>query len=291
MKRFALWLAGAVAVVGLALSGAATAGAATAGHVNGVSNVPHYTQAGDAATSGYFTSAIGTYFTHISGYIGSNGTTSLENLAVTSPPSNGAGVGLCSQSTSYAVRAGDLYLGGGLMDVAWGAGNLGAAQWFNNPCANGVIPAPEVLLSNVPVTDTIAAQILTDPRHEFNGCHADDVSFAVEDVTANPGVWVQSPCFKLPHGTVFNEADAGVISDTQNMSVPAGNLLAVFAHLGLTANLGSGHAAHGSFQANANWTAYPVIATSNGLGSGSQLLVPQAFSQDHFVENSGFPTG
>jgi hypothetical protein len=267
------------------LAGLALAIAPLAASQASVSPVTRYTQAGAAASSGYFTNEFGGTFTHIQGYIGSNATTSLEQL--TPAVTNGVGLGLCNQGTGEAVQLGDVYLGGGLMNVDYTLGTFGAAKWFGDRCANGLVAAPTgILLAGISVTDTVDGQILYDSHHSHNGCPAGDVRFEAEDLT-NPGVAVPSPCTALPAGTNFNEGDAGVVADTTARSAPADNLLVVFAHLGLT----DGAGLHGSFQANSAWTAYPVDSTANGTKADPALLAPGKFSADHFNENAGSPTG
>ena len=253
----------------------------------GVSPVPRYTNVTVYPVAGYFASDNGgSPFTHIEGYIGSNGTGSLANLGQSL--TNGGGVGLCNQTDGNAIQIGDQWATATTINVTYGIGTFSKTPAPNGDlCHEGVVStSPHTLLGNVPVTDTVAVQVLYSSKHAHNGCSAGQALFEAEDVTANPGVWYQSPCV-ADASQNFTEADAGVDADTQNMSAPADNLLAVWAHLGLTNAAG----VHGSFQSNSAWTAFPVNSSSNGLASGSQLLVPQAFSDDHFELLAGSPTG
>jgi hypothetical protein len=253
----------------------------------GVSPFVHYTQAGTGpnhGVSGYFASSLGTDIVHVAGYVGSNGTHSLENLAPSS--NNGVGIGLCNQTTGEALQVGDVYLGAGLMDADFTFGVQGPAMYFGNRCANGVVAAPMgTLLHNVPVTDTLAYQVLYSRNHFHNGCAPGQAVFEAENVTSNPGVWISSPCVTMPSGTVFNEADAATVAVTTLLAPPASNLLFVEAHLGLTS--AAGH--HGSFQSDSAWTAFRVNSSSDAAASGSQLLVPQPFSHDNFKLLEGSP--
>jgi hypothetical protein len=276
------WGIGALALV----AGAVTV--APAAQAN-VINAPEYTNANMNAVSGYFANHINVTFTHIEGYLGSNGTTSLENLGQTT--GNGAGVGLCNQSTGEALQGGIVYNGGHTKNVDFASGPFGPAQSNGNPCENGTLgsPQPFTQLQGISVSDTIAFQILYDGHHAHNGCHAGQALFEASDVTTHPGVWFDSPCVSVPHGTVFNEADAGVVADKQGMTPPATQYLATFAHLGLTAFSSTGHVVHGSFQNNPTWSAFPVFSTTNGFSSGGKVLAPQTFANDHFDELAGTP--
>jgi hypothetical protein len=278
------------AALGLASLGLLAATAALAAPVAGagVVNAPKYTNATSNAVSGYFASAGGTTFTHIEGYSGSNGTNSLENIGTAA--SNGVGVGLCNQTSGDALQAGIVYNGSHTKSVDWATGTFGTAQSNNDKCENGLVTLSPIAFSgldNIAVSDTVAFQILYDGHHSHNGCSAGNVLFLASDVTANPGVWISSGCQWV--GTVtYNEADAGVVADSQGMTPPATQYLATFAHLGLSGHA-SGHSVHGSFQNNSNWSAFPVFSTTNGLSSGGKVLAPQAFSHDHFDELSGVP--
>lgn len=279
-RRIAALAAGAILTVALAMAGTWNAQANVVGS-------PKYTNATSNAVSGYFASAGGTTFTHIEGYSGSNGTNSLESLgqAVT----NGAGVGLCNQTTGDALQDGIVYTGGTTKSVDWVTGTFGAPKSNNDKCENGVLPGPAMFagLGSISVSDTVAFQILYDGHHSHNGCSAGQALFLASDVTANPGVWISSGCVSVGNVT-YNEADAGVVADGQGMTPPAAQYLATFAHLGLSGHA-SGLSVHGSFQNNANWDAFPVFSTTNGLASGGKVLAPQAFANDHFDELSGVP--
>ena len=100
-----------------------------------------------------------------------------------------------------------------------------------------------------------------------------------------------SACESTTFHPAYNEADAGVIGDTQEMSPPATQPLAAFAHLGLTELTGHHQTVHGSFQSDSAWTAYPVEATSNGAASGSLLLADNPFRNDGMGILSGSSDG
>jgi hypothetical protein len=288
-----------VAVAALATAGALVAmGASAATHSNGVSSFTHYTTSGATATAGYFTSPLGAtdVFTHIEGFLGSGGTTSLENLGTGAD--NGQGLGLCGQGTGNAVRMGigNVDASNNTKSIILAYGNLGTADSFGDPCANGAsnsgspgtLNSPVVLAAGIPVGDTIDGQILAHSGFGAAGCNPFQVAFEWQDLTANPGVW-NLTCESVGFKPIFNEADAGVIGDTQGMAPPASLRLADFAHLGLTELLGSGHGVHGSFQANANWEAFPVDASTNGTSSGSVLLAASPFANDGMGVKSGTP--
>jgi hypothetical protein len=295
ISKAALALAAGVGSVSLALAFAAAAGASpVTTHANGVSSFARYTQAGPDATSGYFTSPLNGngVFTHIEGYLGSGGTTSLENLGTNTD--DGQGVGLCNQGSGNAIRAGitDVSATNGTKEVTIAYGNLGPALWFGDPCANGAPQSPGSLttepLATVPVGDTIAVQLLAHSGFGASGCGKFQTALLWQDVSANPGVW-HSGCVSTGFKPVYNEGDAGVIGDTQGMEPPAVNRLADFAHLGLTELTGHHQTVHGSFQSDDAWTAFPVFASTNGASSGSILLAPSAFKNDGMGVRSGTP--
>ena len=290
MRKFAYTLVAALAAAGMALAAAGPASATTPPSA-GVSSFARYTNANTDPVAGWFASADGGgYFTHVYGYIGSNGTASLNQLSAS--PANGAGLGMCNQSTGYAAQIGDIYTGGGSMEVAYGFGTFGPAKSFSDPCANGVVdPAPGVLL-HASIRDTIVGQILYNAYQDHNGCRPGDALFEAEDLTSSPGVWHSSGCVPVGRGALYDETDVGVVADTTGMSAPAANLLAVFAHVGLSENLNGGGTAHGSFQTDPNWTVFPVFSTGTGNGPESAaLLAPTAFANDHTTVLAGTPTG
>ena len=292
-SKFAYLLMGLLGSVGLVTAFALPASAAA--HPHSVSTFTRYTQAGQYATAGYFTSPLNgnAVFTHIQGYLGSSGTTSLENLGT--GVDNGQGVGLCNQSTGNAVRAGigNVDATAGTKSVIFGEGNLGAAFWFGDPCANGAPNGTTFIVTdvanNIPIQDTIAVQMLAHSGFGASGCAPFQTALLWQDVTANPGVW-HTACESTSFHPVYNEGDAGVIGDTTEMSPPATQPLAAFAHLGLS-ELNGHRVTHGSFQSDSAWTAYPVEATSNGAASGSLLLADNPFRNDGMGILSGSSDG
>jgi hypothetical protein len=301
-----------IAAAGLALGLGVTAGAAGASpaaiHPAGISSFLRYTNANGNPVSGWEASAPGVGFTHIQSYVGSNDSNSLSQLT-NSPNSGGkvyaAGVGLCNRLTpsmAYALQAGVEYDGANHISVVYGHGLVAPvdptyAQDNNDPCelgaATGLVNTLDLTVAGpVASSDTVWLQILYSNTHSFTTatgvtCHKGEFSVEAEDVTANPGDWFSSGCTYVGNHT-FSEADAGVVDATTNVSAPASNYLATFAHIGLTDTNGD----HGSFQANSNWTVYPVDSTGTGNGPDSlALLHADTFFEDHFNEWIGSPTG
>ena len=277
------------------------AGLAAGGSAHAANGPPQYTaKSATHAVSGYFASAFGAYFTHITTYIGSDGN-SISQLDPSA--ANGAGIGLCDQTTGEAVQVGQV-LNPGLLttNVDFGIHNLGPAVSNNDPCQNGTTGITGTLLFNVPVGNTVEVDILFDQRHPHNGCHAGQVVFLAQDLSAHNGVTKQSPCIWVPHGTVFTEGDAGVTADDTNVAplplqvIPQAdtepNMLVRFAHVKLNGNAPDGEI-KGSIQNNGAWTTFPVGSTSNGLPTpgGSLLVAPGPFFDDHFLVKVGGATG
>jgi hypothetical protein len=291
-----------IGIAGAAASAALFAGVSWGSGVAHAANGPaQYTaKSATSAVSGYFAHEFGAYFTHITSYIGSDG----NSISQLKPgPANGAGVGLCNQTTGEAAQAGQVLNTGGLTtNVDYGVGNLGAPVSNNNPCQNGTVGITGTLISNVPVGHTVRVDILFDQKHAHNGCHAGQAVFLAEDLSAGTGVTKSSPCVSLPSGTVFNEGDAGVTADDTNVaplplqSIPQSdsedNMLVRFAHVNLNGNSPTGEI-KGTIQNNSAWTTFPVGSTSNGLTppGGSLLLAPGVFSSDHFLVKVGGATG
>lgn len=251
----------------------------------------YYTQVSAHQASGYFASAAGG-FTHVEGWIGSNASSSLENLQA----GDGLGYGLCDQGSGQAIQAGVIRESATQIRVSYGIGVFSLA---GHSCFNGLVSTPVPLWdAAVGDHDTIDVQVLFDAHRSFrnNGtaCRPGQALVEARDVTSDPGTWHKSGCISVSGPLneaalgrpVFDEADAGVVADTQHMSAPAVNYLATFAHVGLTS--AAGH--HGSFQADAAWAVYRVVGTTNGLSFGTHLLVPQPFANDHFDMVSGIPS-
>lgn len=310
----------AAAAAALALIGGGAAYGTLAAGASPVTSVVKYDMKGTNSVSGWFANAQTVEFTHIHGYIGSDGQGTIGQFSPATIPgtiANGGGLGLCDQFNGRAAQLGDVYIGGGLMDVVYATG------WFQPPvvnnadlCENGVVNPAElndsqhsfgVLLANVPINDTIDADILFNGNHGFNGFghhhNRGDVVFIVQDISANPGVEVQATSH-MWSGTEFGEADAGVVQDSTLVNVlplavpePDGNtnLLIRFAHLMLNGNDDvTGAEVHGSLQSNADWTAYPVAADKNGgpaTAGNPVYLAPGVFRNDHFSEFVGSPVG
>ncbi|HEY1705564.1 MAG TPA: hypothetical protein VGG75_38250 [Trebonia sp.] len=153
-----------------------------------------------------------------------------------------------------------------------------------------------VLATGIPDNNTVSLDVLYDAAHSytFKGkVHAaGTITFSATNLGA-PGVTYQAGV-SAP-GRSFNEADTGVIADTNSITALTGtaplpdgnaNLLERFAHVTLAGNpVGGGAAVEGSLQDNANWTAFPV-ASANG---GVLYLAPSVFLNDHFSELVGAP--
>jgi hypothetical protein len=160
------------------------------------------------------------------------------------------------------------------------------------------------VLTGVPVNDTVSMDILYDAHaaYTFKGKHhaAGTVTFSATDLSANPGVSPQASVTEAG-GTLFTEGDSGVVADdntvvplTGTAPLPDGNanLLVRYAHVSLDGNSTSGGPeVHGSLQSSTAWTAFPVAGTSNGVASGSLLLSPSVFEDDHFSEFVGGTAG
>jgi hypothetical protein len=304
LRRAALATAslGAVALVAGMASTAASASPA------GVSSFLRYTASGSNSTAGWFGSLNnpdGTV-THVEGFVGESRAhpDSLSNLGVASPSGpagNGAGYGLCDTNDGNVIRAGVINVGGDQQDVVAEYGNLGAALYFGDPCANGVAntvansgPGATGLgltvtaaLNGSPIPDgqTIDVQVLSHRGFGVGSCPFDTSEIAWQNVTADPGIWNYS-C--VDYSESFNEPDWGVIGDTQGMAPPAVNSLVSSAHVGISEDL-HGHAIHGSFQANSNWTVFPVDVSTNGLMTGSVLIHTNPFKNDGTGELAGTP--
>jgi hypothetical protein len=104
----------------------------------------------------------------------------------------------------------------------------------------------------------------------------------------------------LSPGKSFNEADAGVIADTQSVVPLAGtppypytghntdpNELEGFSHTLADGNsvLPGGVETHGTFYNNPAWSAFPVASSANG----KTYLGPTQFVNDGFLELVGAP--
>jgi hypothetical protein len=189
------------------------------------------------------------------------------------------------------------------MNVDFATGDFGAAVQNNDPCQNGAIDpgGATALLSGIPVTHTTEVDILFDPHHAHNGCHAGQVTFLAEDLSAHNGVTKQSPCITMPPGTVFTEADAGAIVNNTTVSQLPGSIpepdggsyiLVRFAHVDLNGNSPTGEV-KGTIQNNSAWTAYPVGSTNNGAvpPGGTLLLGTSVFFDDHFTVDEGPAVG
>ena len=285
--------AGLAAAAMLALGGSA----AFAATPHAVSQHIYYTNASVDAVAGYFaTSDDGAYMTHIQGYLGSNGTDSLQQLKP--GYTDGQTLSLCDTFTGDALNVGQVLNNNGTKSVGWHVGSYGSDATNNSqgdPCEDGELNGglgifPQ--LQNVPLTDTIVAQIL---QYDVKGglCKKGYVDFQAEDITSDPGIWYSSGCQKAPKSGQYNEASAFFTKDSTNVSAPADNYLGTFAHLSLVDSNG----VDGSLQATSNWTAYGVDATANGQPSDPNLLqvqangVPDSFFEDHFDVYAGSPTG
>lgn len=298
---------GGLAVAGSLALSAGVANASVAVTPDGVGSHLYYTDTNVNPVSGYFaTEPLGGDFTHIDSYIGSNDSASLSQLTDSSDGAlYGAGIGLCdrtgSESDALAAQIGVVYNGNGTISVDYGFGALHPDTTDNgDPCEAGAVNptfgALDPALNGIAESDTVVVQLLYSSRHGFTGpnggCHRGQIEYAAEDLTTDPGIWysqcVRPDVDEEEGGLSFNEADAGVVDATTNVSAPADNYLATFAHIGLTDTSGN----HGSFQADSAWTVYPVDSTGTGHGPDTlALLHADSFAFDHFNEWIGSPTG
>lgn len=296
---------GALAVLGAAL--AAVLGLTTSASAGVSSHVFYTTKSATGAVAGYFASAPDTYFTHITSYIGSDGPTWGKLHPGTS---NGAGDGLCDQTTGDAVQEGIVNNGDGTMTIGYDAGVFNVTSTDGDKCHAGTIAGNSSssigfhpLITGVPITHTVVVDVLSDQHHAHNGCPAGTIVFTAEEL-GNPGMFHRSICVAAPGGfrTVFNEADTGTVADDTTVApLPDSPViqpdstvdeLGGFAHVTLSGN--APHAVvHGSFQSNSSWTAFPVASTSNGAAppAGSLLIAPRVFASDHYRVRIGGATG
>lgn len=153
-----------------------------------------------------------------------------------------------------------------------------------------------VLATGIPDNDTVSLDVLYDAAHSYTfkgkSHPAGTITFSATSLGA-PGVAYQASV-SAP-GRAFNEADTGVIADTNSITALSGtaplpdsnaNLLERFAHVTLAGNpVGGGAAVEGSLQDNSNWTAFPVASANSGV----LYLAPSVFEDDHFSEFVGAP--
>jgi len=266
-------------------------------------------------------------FTHVTAYVGNDGGSSQEQLApATTFPTgnrfegtvtgvvNGVGLGLCNQGfgpfNGYGSQIGQVYVGGGLVDIVWAGGFFGTALNNGDPCQNGVVSTTaRILMANVPVNDTVQLDVLYDYAHGYtfrgHSHPAGFITFSGTDLSATPGTTVQDG-FLAPAGLKFNEADAGAVADTTNVTplacnVPApdvkfaSDLLATIAHLSLNGNVTGGHEIFGPAWGNSvGWNSFYVAATKNGgpcTQGNPAYLVPGTVKSDHIRIYVGQPTG
>jgi hypothetical protein len=291
------------------------------------SNAPIYTTAGVNAVSGWYAfSPNEVDFTHITSYIGNDGTSRIEQfpadtalagtpqgtaLTAGQQPSGAAGLGLCDRGTGQAAQVGVVNIGGGLMDVVAAAGTFTSPALSNSDlCENGLLGAngstatyETVLLSNVPVNDTVNVQELYDPNNTYNfdGSRAQgSVTFAATDLMHNTHSNVLNDAGAGFSGMATDEADVGAVANTApatalSLPVPAPdsnvNLLVRFAHVKVSANaVGGGHhetRSNSSFQGGAAWSVTPVASSSTGDAAGALYEDPSVFFNDHFSEFVG----
>lgn len=326
LRKGLLSAAVAVAVVtgGVALAGTAHAS---------ISPVVEYTQkTSNTAVAGIFAHAPSSSvnFTHITAYVGNDGGSSQEQLRpVTDFPIgnvpggtvngvvNGVGLGLCNQGYvhlpfGFGAQIGQVYVGGGLVDIVWAVGPFGHALNNGDPCQNGVVNSTaNILMANVPVNDTVELDILYDYAHSYfwrgEGHGAGFITFSGTDLSATPGTTVQDGTSLLRYpGLKFNEADAGAVADAIAVnplqgSVPlpdvkfSPDLLATIAHLKLNGNVTGGNELFGPAWGNSvGWNSFYVAADKNGglPSQGNPLyLAPGQVRSDHIRIYVGQPTG
>jgi hypothetical protein len=285
-----------------------------------VSGHTEWTQKGNGAVAGYFahSPSSGVDFTHVTSYIGNDGGSDQEQLQPATVTGNtvtgtvnGVGLGLCNQGNGSDAQIGQVYIGGGLVDIVWAVGSM-VIPAINNgdPCQDGLVSnTANILIPNVPVNSTVELDILYDGNngYSWHGRHhsAGTITFSATDLSDTPGTTVQASQ-PADHGTEFNEADMGAVADATFVNPLTGtvpfadvsgspNLLATFAHLSLDGNYvnGSGEA-HGSGWSNPAWTTFAVAATKNGgaPNAGNPVyLGPGIVRYDHARIYVGQPVG
>lgn len=297
-RRLAAAVAAPLLAAGLALAASGPA-SASVGPVQ-------YTPAGTASISGYYAHALSNAvnFTHETAYAGSDGHHTIEQLPVSTISPGGvkgaAGIALCNQQTGAAAQLGLVYMGGGKMDVVAATGVIpvpAGGPYNGDNCQDGLLTVtPTVIKAGIPDNDTVVLDI----RYDFRLSHT--VFFAADDL-GNPGV-TYSGTLTVPSHTVFNEADAGAISDTQHETALSGTppypnpgcngtlncdprLLEGFSHVTLSGNVVGGHEQHsnGSLYASGAWDSFPVASSA----SGQVFLGPTVVAEDHFLELVGQP--
>lgn len=297
----------------LVAGGAALAAiTAAAGTAHAASGPVSYTPAGAHSISGYYAHALnnGVNFTHITSYVGSNGTHTIEQLPVStlSPVAikGAAGIALCNQQTGAAAQVGIVNDGDGTVSVVAATGGFQAPANNDDLCQGGIVnplgtnsggSSFRVLKTGLPDDNTVSLDILYDNAHAFtyrgHRFSAGTIVFSATDLSA-PGVSYTASVLEFHHGLVFNEGDAGAVADTQ-ASIPLtgtppladgdANLLERFAHVALNGNQVNGPEVFGSIQNTAAWTAFPVASKA----SNHVYLAPSVFKSDHFSEFVGAP--
>jgi hypothetical protein len=279
-----------------------------------------YTAKSAAAVSGYFAhgSSSAVNFTHITSYVGNDGSANQEQLAVTpaaglvagdhiSGIANAVGIGLCNQSLGTDAQLGEVYIGNGLMDIVDGAGQL-TTPVNGDKCQSGILgSAGTIVLAGVPVNDTVQLDVLYDYAHAYTyrGRHhaAGTITFSATDLSANAGVTAQGTALPMQHNVIFNEGDAGSVADAGSVIPLSGvppftdvknspDLLATFAHVALNGNVTGGAEVQGSIQNSSAWNAFGVAATKTGMaptGGNPVYLGPTTFFDDHFKVYIGQP--
>jgi hypothetical protein len=310
--KFSRRLAAAISVLTLALgAGLAASGTANAG-VGPIQSTP----TGANSISGYYAHAINNSvdFTHLATTEGGDGQHSIEQLPVSVTSGNtvlqvngAAGIGICNQSTGNAAQVGLVYIGGGQVDVVYATGTFTAPNPPNNndKCQGGIVNpgGGKYLAGPFPDNNSVDLDILYDAANPHPAFHGHvfakgTIIFAATNLGA-PGVSYTAGV--LSPGRTFDEADAGVVADTNNDTALAGTApfpyaghntnpseLEGFSHTLADGNsvLPGGTETHGTFYSNPAWSAFPVDAVKNG----KVYLGPTAFVNDGFLVLVGAPT-
>lgn len=301
--------------IGLAVVPLAAAAALALGGVAQASVGPvQFTPAGANSISGYYAHAENdtVNFTHLATREGGDGSHTIEQLPVTTATGHtigtvggAAGIALCNQTTGNAAQLGLVYVSGGLVDVVYATGTFPAAPVNNNDKCQGGLVNPsgaKYLAGPFPDNNSVDLDILYDaanPHPAFRG-HSfakGTIIFSATNLGA-PGVSYLAGV--LSPGKAFNEADAGVVADTQTL-VPLGGVppypynghnsdpseLEGFSHTLADGNsvLPGGTETHGTFYSNPAWGAFPVASNANG----KTYLGPTQFVDDGFLELVGSP--
>lgn len=270
MKRIALWLTAAAAVLGLAVAGSGIANATVS---------PSYLGTSDGE-AGYLANQLGTEYTSTIGSLDINpGLQAIGVTASLADPSGAVGGGLCNNSDSggaagVAAEVGLVQASPGSFSVVYAYGRMKNND--NDPCVNNGILTDGLVLHTAltGLTSSNDPMGITYDVEHFRR----EVCFAVEDNTSGRsfGACISTLVrtkvgrhrhIEADHYYPFNEPLAGVMADPSELGggSPSTDLVDFS---GVTVNghlLGTGSGSLGQF-------AFPVA--SSGDGAAPWLIGP-----------------